>query len=336
MTTIKDIAARLGVSISTVSKGLNGANDISEELRQTVLDTAVEMGYSAKHSRKVENRKLCVLVENMNYELADDFGYDIVLGFKQNAFKHKWDVDIIPISPNLQTQERYDTYILKKGCQGAFLMGLSLHDEWMQQLKQTNTPTVLLDNYIEKNPNVGYIGTDNYEGIDLAIRHLCSLGHKKIGFINGSLHSLVNIQRQEAFEIAMRNAGLTVYPELLGHGYHIPETAQYYVSSFISAGATAILCGSDAIAKGVIDQCRINGFNVPNDISIIGFDDINLASSLAPSLTTIRQERNDLGQCAYVILNSLVNHIPISRTLLRPQLIERDSTTHISTKYATD
>ena len=89
MATIKDIANKLGVSVSTVSKGLNGASDISEDLRQTVLDTAVEMGYSTKRSRKEENRKLCLLIENMNYDVPGEFGYDIVLGFKQNAFKNK-------------------------------------------------------------------------------------------------------------------------------------------------------------------------------------------------------------------------------------------------------
>ncbi len=330
MATIKDIAARLGVSISTVSKGLNGASDISEELRQTVLDTAVEMGYSTKRSRKVENRKFCLLVENMNYESIDEFGYDIVLGFKQNAFKHKWDVDVIPVTQQLQADEKYDTFILKNGYCGAFLMGFALHDEWMQQLKNTTMPTVLLDNYIERNPNVGYVGTDSYEGIDLAVRHLHNLGHKKIAFINGSLFSLVSDQRQEAFETAMHDAGLTIYPELMGQGYYIPETAQYYVSNFIAAGATAIICGSDAIAKGVIDQCNIHGFKVPDDISVIGFDDIKLAATLTPPLTTIRQESNDLGRCAYVILSSLVHHIPISRTQLRPKLIERESTARVS------
>ena len=179
MATIKDIAARLGVSISTVSKGLNGASDISEELRQTVLDTAVEMGYSTKRSRKVENRKLCILVENMNYDSIDEFGYDIVLGFKQNAIKHKWAVDVIPVTPALQSAEKYDTYILKNGYCGAFLMGFALHDEWMQQLKNTTMPTVLLDNFIANNPNVAYVGTDSYEGIELAVRHLNNLGHKK-------------------------------------------------------------------------------------------------------------------------------------------------------------
>ena len=89
MATIKDIANRLGVSVSTVSKGMNGASDISDELRQLVLDTAVEMGYSSKRNKKIDNRKLCLLVENMDYEALDEFGYEIVLGFKQNAIKHK-------------------------------------------------------------------------------------------------------------------------------------------------------------------------------------------------------------------------------------------------------
>ena len=78
----------------------------------------------------------------------------------------------------------------------------------------------------------------------------------------------------------MRDAGLEIYPELMGHGYYIPETAQYYVSNFIAAGATAILCGSDTIAKGVILECQLHGFNVPNDISVVGFDDVKFAAAL--------------------------------------------------------
>ena len=89
MATIKDIANRLGVSVSTVSKGLNGASDISEELRQAVLDTAVELGYSTKRSRKVENRKLCIFVENMEYESPKEFAYEVILGFRQNAFRDR-------------------------------------------------------------------------------------------------------------------------------------------------------------------------------------------------------------------------------------------------------
>lgn len=326
MATIKDIANRLGVSVSTVSKGLNGASDISDELRQMVLDTAVEMGYSTKCSKKVENRKLCIFIENMNYETIDEFGYDIVLGFKQNAFRRKWDVDILPITPAFQEEEKYDTFLLKNGYCGAFLMGLALHDSWIKQLENTTMPTVLFDNFISGNPNVCYLGTDSYEGITMAVNHLVNLGHKNIAFLNGSLYSLVSDQRQEAFESAMAAASLPVQKDLTAYDYYVSDSAKYHVPGFLSAGATAVVCGNDLIAKGVIDECTKRGFRVPEDVSVVGFDDISIAATFDPPLTTIRQERNELGRCAYDILNSLIHHIPISKTLLRPKLIEREST----------
>ena len=330
MATIKDIANRLGVSVSTVSKGLNGASDISDELRQMVLDTAVEMGYSTKRSKKVENRKLCIFIENMNYETIDEFGYDIVLGFKQNAFRRKWDVDILPITPAFQEEEKYDTFLLKNGYCGAFLMGLALHDSWIKQLENTTMPTVLLDNFISDNPNVCYLGTDSYEGITMAVNHLVNLGHKNIAFLNGSLYSLVSDQRQEAFENAMAAASLPVQKDLTAYGYYVSDSAKYHVPGFLAAGATAVVCGNDLIAKGVIDECTKRGFRVPEDVSVVGLDDISIAATFDPPLTTIRQERNELGRCAYDILNSLIHHIPISKTLLRPKLIERESTARCS------
>ena len=105
MATIKDIASRLGISVSTVSKGLNGASDISEELRQTVLDTAVEMGYTTKRMKKEEHKKLCIFIENMDFETANQFGYEIVLGFKQAAYRDNWEVAVNPITPAFQTSE---------------------------------------------------------------------------------------------------------------------------------------------------------------------------------------------------------------------------------------
>lgn len=326
MATIRDIANRLGVSVSTVSKGLNGASDISDELRQMVLDTAVEIGYATKKSKKVEHRKLAIFVENMDYETANEFGYELVLGFKQNAFRHDWDVTVIPVTPSFQLAEKYDTYMLKHGFCGAFLVGFALHDEWMKQLETTTMPTVLFDNYIRMNPNVCYIGTDNSEGIDIAVDHLYTLGHKKIAFLNGSLHSMVSEQRQDAYYASMRAHGLTIHKELTAYGYYVADSAKYHVPTFLEAGATAIICGNDLIASGVITECKLRGYRVPEDISVVGFDDIPLSATLEPPLTTIRQEQGELGKCAYVILNSLVHHIPICRTQLRATLVEREST----------
>jgi LacI family transcriptional regulator len=108
MTTIKDIAERLNVSISTVSKALNGGRDISDNLRQTILDTAVEMGYVNRRSQKTENRKLCIFIENMEYDNPDQFGYDIVLGYRQAASKENWSIDILAIDQNFPIENKYD------------------------------------------------------------------------------------------------------------------------------------------------------------------------------------------------------------------------------------
>lgn len=325
MATIKDIANRLGIAVSTVSKGLNGAPDISEDLRQLVLDTAVEMGYKTKRMRKEELKKLVIMIENMDYKNPDDFGYDLVLGFEQMAYRGNWAVDVISINPSIQASEKYDTFMLKHGYSGAFIMGMALHDEWMSQIRETSIPTALLDNFVKINSNVGYVGTDSFEGISLAVSRLVDLGHTKIAFLNGSPNSMISNQRDEAYKAALEEHGLEFDEDLTAHGYYVAESAPYHVPGMLAKKATAILCGNDLIASGVILECEKRGFNVPSDISVVGFDDIPLASTLTPPLSTVRQERSELGKCAYFTLDSLMNKISVSRTMLRPKFIERGS-----------
>lgn len=326
MATIKDIAAKLGISVSAVSKGLNGASDISEDLRQQVLDTAIEMGYTPKRIRKESLRKLCVLIKNMDYTNPDEFAYDIVLGFRQSAIKQKWDIDAVTVTEEMQLDEKYDSFMLRNGYLGAVFLGFSLHDEWIVQLQTTTTPSVLFDNTIRNNPNVCYIGSDNFEGIQLAIDHLYSLGHRKIAFLNGEKDSMVASQRHQAYIQAMDSYNLPVSEDLTAYGDYIPATARAFVPGFLEAGATAILCGNDIIASGVITECNRLGQRVPEDISVVGFDDLPISTQTLPPLTTIRQERSELGRFAYDSLNGLIHHIRISRILLRPELIERKST----------
>lgn len=330
MTTIKDIADRLNISISTVSKGLNGASDISDDLRQLVLDTAVEMGYQTKKMKKDKYRKLCLFIKNMEYSTPKDFGYDIILGFKQAAFRGNWNVDIVPVTPTFQISEKYDTYMLKNGYSGAFFVGFSLHDSWLEQLQDTTIPTVLFDNYIEKNPHVSYVGTDNYEGISAAVEHLFQLGHRKIALLNGAPYSMISKNRQQAFIHSLDKYDLAVYPELVAYGDFSADTARDHVPNFLINGATAILCCSDVIASGVISECQRSGYRIPNDISVIGFDDLPISSALRPLLTTIRQDRLELGRTGFFSLNSMLNGVAISRTLLHPKLVVRASTAKCS------
>lgn len=334
MATIKDIANKLGISVSTVSKGLNGASDISESLRQAVLDTAVELGYTTKQMRGKTQRKLCIFVENMDYETPDQFGYDIILGFKQLAFRENYEVTVMPVNPLFQSTEKYDTYMLKNGYVGAFLIGFALQDDWMAQLNTTNIPTTLLDNYIKKNPAVSYIGTDSFEGIDDAIMHLMNLGHRHIALINGSRNSMISEQRRQAYIDSMTAHDLPFSEETMPYGYYVADAAKDHVGSLLSMGITAILCCNDLMASGVLTECTRRGFRVPEDVSVVGFDDLPISAKLTPPLTTIRQDRIDLGKCGFYTLNSLINHVSISRTLLRPQLIIRSSTDQISQSQA--
>ena len=325
MATIKDIADKLGIAVSTVSKGLNGANDISEEMRQLVLETAVEMGYATKKMKTLIKRKVCIFIENMDYENIEQFGYDIITGFKLAAAKNHIEVNVIPTNLNMQTTEKYDTYMLKNGYSGAFLLGFTLHDDWVKQLTKTSVPTVLLDNYIEKNNHIGYVGTDNEEGIDLAVEHLYQLGHKKIAFLNGSKNSMVSQQRQQAFLNSMLRHGLTPEDSLIAYGYYVPDCAKDHVPGFINNGATAIMCASDLIASGVLLEVQKQGLKVPGDISVIGFDDLPIAEAMKPTLTTIRQDRTDLGKSAFLLLDGLIHNVTISKLLLRPKFIRRNS-----------
>lgn len=324
MITITDIAKRLGISISTVSKGLNGASDISEEMRQLVLDTALEMGYVNKNKKTTTKHKVAIFIENMDYANINHFGYEIITSFRLCAAEHQYEVSVIPIDLYMQTAQTYDELMNQNSFAGAFILGFELNDIYIDQLNHTTIPTVLFDNYIA-NKHIGYIGSDNTNGITMLVKHLHENGHRKIAFLNGRRNSYISQIRYKAYCNAMDDMRLSVDEALVGYGDFAPETAKTYVSTFLEHDATAIICASDLIASGVINELYRLGKRVPNDVSVTGFDDLPIAKYLAPPLTTIRQERFTLGKMAFILLSSLIEGIPISTLLIQSELIIRES-----------
>jgi len=336
MVTIQDIANECGVSISTVSKALNGGHDISEALRSEILDKAVAMGYTSRKAKKRQNRRLVVFVENMEFDTPDQFGYDIVLGFRQAAGKEEWAVDVINVTPEFQDEKPYDAYMLEKGYSGSFALGFSLKDPWMEQFNYTRVPTALLDNMIPMNPYVCNIGTDSEEGIGLAVEHLISLGHEKIAFLNGSVDSLVSNQRMSAYLRTIVKNHIPVDPALAIYSYFIADAAHYHVPNLLNAGATAIICGNDLLAEGVIESVRDCGLRVPEDVSVIGFDDIPTSAEFDPPITSIRQDRLALGRNGYYVLHAILNSVAQSISMLRAELVVRSSTAVAKPRLVTD
>lgn len=327
MVRMQDIADKLVISKGTVSKALSGTANISEELQKTILDTAVEMGYTKKLRRqKDEVQKLCILIDNIEYKEPHQIAHDIILGFRQMAEPAGFTVDIVQTPETLQKTTPYDVFMLQNNYKGAFAMGFSLTAAWVKDFHTSHTPTVLFDNYVSANPNMAYVSIDNNEGMELAISHLKKLGHRKIGYLSTSLGSHVMQVRHKAFFRALKQAGLSAEPAQARCSLYLSECMEKHLPRLLDMGMTAIICCHDQMANSAIFQCQQMGYHIPEDISIIGFDDLPFCAYTSPPLTTVRQNRIQLGKSAYYALDSLMNQVPIGTVLLHAQLITRGST----------
>ena len=324
MATLEDIARKVGVSKSTVSKALNGAGDVSESMRRMVLEAAVELGYS-RLRRSDDTPKLAVFITNMDYAQKEDFGYDIIVGFRKMAEPDGYLAQIIPLTIAMEQSNRYEEYMMEHNYRGALFLGLSLDHPWLEEFRTCRIPTVLYDNRIIGNPHVTYVGADNQEGMYAAIRYLAQLGHRKIGYLGSALGAYIYQQRYKAFFDALRDLGLSSSEELAGVSYDVEDCIRDHLPRILDMGCTAIMCSHDVLARRVMESCFRRGLRVPEDISIIGFDDLPFCQKTQPPLTTVRQNRTELGKSAYCALNSQIEGVPLSTFLLHTELIQRGS-----------
>ncbi len=324
MARLEDIAQVLGISKSTVSKALSGAGDVSDAMRRSVVETAVELGYS-RVRRSEQAPRLAVFITNMDYAKSDDFGYDILVGFRKMAEPAGYQVCIIDLDRELENSIGYDAYMMRHNYRGGLFLGLSLDDPWLQDFKTCKTPSVLYDNHVSGNPNVTYVGVDNPAALDSAVQYLKGLHHTKIGYLSSALGAYVYQQRFHAFLRALQENGLQGGEAFALNSYFTDVNLKQNLPALLKQGCTAIICSHDVLAKAVLEECRRTGIRVPEDLSVIGFDDLTLCKNTEPPLTTIRQDRTELGKSAYCALNSQLEGVPLSTFLLHSRIIERKS-----------
>ena len=325
MATINDIAKELGISKSTVSKALNNATDISAETKNKILETALRLGYTNKHIRDRKN-KICILIENMEYTHPNHFGYDIIEGFKELATKDGWLVEVVPIDKEFQRGMTYGVFMMQNDFAASFILGMSLIDPWIASFSANKIPTVMYDNFISGNPFVASVSCDSREGIDEAIHYLKDLGHTKIGLLTGPLESYVQKTRYYAYLDALSKYNLEINEDYIGMDYYVEDSTKNHVKRMYDLGVTAILCTHDIRAISAIEECKNNGIRVPQDMSIVGFDDIPIAEKTDPPLTTIRQDRLAIGKAGYYAISCFKNNIPMNQIMLYTPLIIREST----------
>ena len=293
-------------------------------MKQAVLEKAVELGYS-RAVRTSDSPRLAVFITNMEYTHPEDFGYEIVMGFRQAAEPAGYCVEIISLDAELQNRMRYDEYMIMGNYCGALFLGLTLMDPWLKEFETCKTPTVLYDNHVSGNPNVTDIGVNNIEGIELACRHLRALGHEKIGYLSSALLAYVYRQRYNAFSRVMTELGLQADESVMGNAYQINTCLNDHLPRLLENGCTAIICSHDLLANSVMLHCKDLSLRVPEDVSIVGFDDIPLCRYTIPPLTTIRQNRPALGKSAFYALSCHLKGVHLSEHFLHAELIRRGS-----------
>jgi LacI family transcriptional regulator len=249
----------------------------------------------------------------------------VIEGFKKQVELYHY--DLLFVSRNIASHQNYHDHLRHRGVDGVIVLNLHSEDEEMKLFKESNLPAVFIDTYIE-NANVVY--SDNLLGCALAVDHLYELGHRKIAHISGSAATFTGAQRIEGFKNAINKYNLNIPAHYhVDGGYFSYDGGRSAMLKLLALPdrPTAVFVSGDEMAVGAIKVAKEFGISIPEDISIIGFDDIALAKHLEPPLTTIMQDKDRIGRQAATLLLTEINGMPIGdRTNVVPvRLIKRGS-----------
>lgn len=322
--TISDIAKIAKCSVSTVSKALSDSSDLNVKTKEEILQYAVELGYNFSRKKANAKGKIAAFVQSTKVDTIR-FEYQMLFNFNLVAGRNGYDVEIIQKNTSDHLWEyRHETE--GKDYAGVFLLRTSDIERVREDIMKSSLPIVAFDQEFDRE-NAASVGCDNAYGIKLAVQHLVALGHKKIAFYGGSPTALVSIERKKSFILSMRANDIPVYPELIAESNFSQNFAPYIIPDFIENGATAIVCASDLLAKYAVDEIVRNGLSVPNDISVVGFDNVPIAEEVG--LTTVNQNIAEIGKSAFYLLDNLINGVPVNRLTFRPRLVVRQSTSKL-------
>ncbi|MBB6283748.1 LacI family DNA-binding transcriptional regulator [Geobacillus subterraneus] len=328
MTTIKDIAKAAGVSITTVSRALNGYSDVNENTRQKIIDIAKQLNYSpntlARGLVMNKSKTIGLLVSGLTRDSAkDNFTFEVLAGVNEYVSEVDYDMVLFSTTSTKQREKTYTQLCRERRVDGAILQGIRTDDPYLHEVVESNIPCVLIDIPIESK-TVGYVTTDNVLGAKKAVRHLIELGHKRIAMINGYEYAFVSEQRLKGFKEALLEAGLPVREYWIANGTFREEIAEQEALRLLQhyPEITAFFCASDLMALGVIKAAKRLGKQVPDDVAVIGYDDIILASYSSPSLSTIAQDKFAMGYEAAKLLIAMLegkadSHVKILQTELK-------------------
>jgi DNA-binding LacI/PurR family transcriptional regulator len=325
-TTIAHIAAKAGVSAPTVSKVINGRSDVSLETRQRVEAVIREHGYERSH-RSVRSAPL---IEVIFHELESDWALEIIKGVEQVARENDLAVVLSEMQGRRTPGRSWIDGVLARRPTGVIAVLSDLSDGQRALLKSRNIPLVVVDPTGEPLHDTPSIGATNWSGGLAATRHLLGLGHRRIGVIGGPESVLCSRARLDGYRAAMDEADVPVDADLIRYGnFHVQEgITEGRALLRLPDPPTAIFAGNDLQALGVYQAAREARLHIPEDLSVLGFDDLPVATWVSPPLTTIRQPLVQMAVAGARLALRLARgeHPSQTRVELATELVIREST----------
>jgi DNA-binding LacI/PurR family transcriptional regulator len=328
MVDIRDIARLAGVSTATVSKVLNNYTEVSDATKARILKIVEEVGYIPNSSARALSTKRTWLIgivysEHLHIGLEHNYFSGVLEAFKSEVESLGYDVVFI---------SGKDIGYLKR-CQvrnvdGVFVVTADMMDTGLTELFDSKIKCVTTDVPYKSIP---LVYSDNRQGSILAIDHLIQLGHRRIAHIAGPLTTIAGQERLDGYRQGLVNAGIEFDASLVIEAAEYDSNSGYECMKKLlnlPQRPTAVYVMCDLTALGVIHAINECGLKVGEDISVVGFDDIELASHIHPALTTVKQDRKAIGKALAQILNKSINHEKVDvRTLIDTELVVRESTT---------
>jgi DNA-binding LacI/PurR family transcriptional regulator len=324
---IKDIAREAGVSHSTVSRALSNSPLVKAETKERISQLAGEMGYTPNTVARSLVRRRTETLGLVVSTVADPFAAEVVRGIEETAFDNGFSVLLCESSNNRDREIAAVRMLREKRVDGIVVSASTVGDFYMPLLDELDIPIVLVNR--EQGTEYTYsIATDDIHGGALAVTYLLRLGHRRIGVITGPVQSQSSHNRLQAYRQTIEELGIPFDSQLIVPGDGKADGGYAGADCLLDASypPTAVFCYNDLTAIGTIRAIKNRGLRVPDDVSVIGFDDIPFAEYIDPPLTTVRQHRYTMGGLATEMILALLNgKSPEANIYLKGDLIVRES-----------
>jgi LacI family transcriptional regulator len=326
---IRTIARAAHVSIATVSRTINNVPTVNPEIAKRVWEVIDKLDYFPNTQARalVSGRsKLFGLIVS---EITNPFFPELIQGFEDIAVANGYEILVSSTNHDPKRMSHCIRRMLERKVEGVAVMTFGIEEPLLDQLAKRKVPLVFID-IGPTRPGISVLKVDYRHGILQGVQHLAALGHKEIAFISGplTLHSAQS--RRSAFSSSMKECGIAPNPAWIVEGDHTMEGGIASMELLLAAKhrPTSVLCSNDMTAIGVLHKLYRAGLRVPDDLSVIGFDDIHIAEVTIPPLTTVQMSRFELARAAVTALRTLVEEPQNSRREynIQTDLIVREST----------